>query len=86
MHTFDGLATIHSETGCCFSPDESLVLTGTAAQRDGTGGALLFFDLKRSASSTAVLHVHRRSLVVVPVADIFNPKGVSWQVTILLKR
>ena len=47
VHAFTGLPTTHSETGCCFSPDESLILTGISAQRDGTGGALLFFDVNK---------------------------------------
>ena len=47
VHVFTGLPTTHSETGCCFSPDESLILTGVSAQRDGTGGALLFFDVNK---------------------------------------
>lgn len=51
VHVFTGLPTTHSETGCCFSPDESLILTGISAQRDGTGGALLFFDVNKYASA-----------------------------------
>ena len=47
VHVFTGLPTTHSETGCCFSPDQSLILTGVSAQRDGTGGALLFFDVNK---------------------------------------
>ena len=51
VHVFTGLPTTHSETGCCFSPDESLILTGVSAQRDGTGGALLFFDVNKYATA-----------------------------------
>lgn len=47
VHAFSGLPTTHSETGCCFSPDQSLILTGTSSLRDGTGGALLFFDVNK---------------------------------------
>ena len=57
MHVFTGLPTTHSETGCCFSPDESLVLTGVSAQRDGTGGALLFFDVNKYAAHMPLLDV-----------------------------
>lgn len=49
VHAVTGLPITHSETGCCFSPDESLILTGISAQRDGTGGALLFFDVNTYA-------------------------------------
>jgi len=56
VHAFSGLPTTHSETGVCFSPDESLILTGTSAQRDGTGGALLFFDVTKYASAVPPLH------------------------------
>ena len=63
MHAFSGLPTTHSETACCFSPDESLILTGTSAQRDGTGGALLFFDVNKYVWLSALnvvllLHIH----------------------------
>ncbi|KAL3156845.1 hypothetical protein ABBQ38_001114 [Trebouxia sp. C0009 RCD-2024] len=68
VHVFTGLPTIHSETGCCFSPDESLILTGVSAQRDGTGGALLFFDVNKlqlvrrigTVGSAVAVHWHSR--------------------------
>jgi hypothetical protein len=56
VHAFSGLPTTHSETACCFSPDESLILTGTSAQRDGTGGALLFFDVNKYVDSPSDVH------------------------------
>lgn len=68
VHVFTGLPTTHSETGCCFSPDESLILTGVSAQRDGTGGALLFFDVNKlqlvrrigTVGSAVAVHWHSR--------------------------
>lgn len=68
VHAFSGLPTTHSETACCFSPDESLILTGTSAQRDGTGGALLFFDVNKlqlvrrigTVGSVVAVHWHAR--------------------------
>jgi hypothetical protein len=41
LQSLGGLAALPT-TGCCFSPDERLVLTGTEADRDGTGGSLVF--------------------------------------------
>ena len=47
LHTFSDLPTNHSETNCCFSPDQRLVLTGTSALKDGSGSALHFFDVQK---------------------------------------
>lgn len=47
LHTFGDLPTNHSETNCCFSPDQRLVLTGTSALKDGSGSALHFFDVQK---------------------------------------
>lgn len=35
---------MHPTTQACYSPDERLILTGVSAGRDGTGGAIVFFD------------------------------------------
>ncbi len=45
MHT--DLPTLHAETNVIFSPDETLMVTGVASGRDGSGGALVFFDRVR---------------------------------------
>jgi WD repeat-containing protein 70 len=45
VHT--DLPTLHAETSVIFSPDETLMVTGVAAGRDGSGGALVFFDRVR---------------------------------------
>eukprot|EP00854_Cymbomonas_tetramitiformis_P016652 gene16652-19784_t len=33
-----------TKTGCGFSPDETLIYTGTSATQDGAGGSLVFFE------------------------------------------
>jgi len=40
----DGLPTTFSNTQCCFSPDEKLVLTGISAGSKESVGAVCFFD------------------------------------------
>jgi WD40 repeat protein len=48
LKTFAGLPANYSTTNVCFSPDERMVLTGTAAADprggDGGGGAVVFVD------------------------------------------
>ena len=44
VHVWEDLPAMHPTTQVVFSPDERLILTGVSAGRDGTGGALVFFD------------------------------------------
>jgi hypothetical protein len=44
VKVFGDLYNNYSQTQCGFSPDETLFFTGTSAQKDGTKGALLFFE------------------------------------------
>ena len=44
VHVWEDLPAMHPTTQVVFSPDERLIVTGVSAGRDGTGGALLFFD------------------------------------------
>eukprot|EP00959_Pyramimonas_sp_CCMP1952_P224615 4696779-Pyramimonas_sp.AAC.1 len=44
VKVFDDLYNNYSQTQIAFSPDETLFFTGTSAQRDGTKGALVFFE------------------------------------------
>jgi WD40 repeat protein len=45
--TVSGLPTLFSNTQCCFSPDEKLVLTGISPpSKDSTSGAVAIFDRK----------------------------------------
>lgn len=41
---FTGLTNTHDCTGCCFSPTETIVLTGVSDDGNGTGG-LAFLDV-----------------------------------------
>jgi len=44
VHVWEDLPAMHPTTQVVYSPDERLILTGVSAGRDGTGGALVFFD------------------------------------------
>ena len=44
VHVWEDLPAMHPTTQAVFSPDERLILTGVSAGRDGTEGALVFFD------------------------------------------
>jgi WD40 repeat protein len=49
LKTFTGLPTNYSTTNVAFSPDERLVMTGTAAEdprNDAGGGTVVFVDVK----------------------------------------
>ena len=49
VHVWEDLPALHPTTQAVFSPDERLILTGVSAGRDGTGGALVFFDAQSRA-------------------------------------
>lgn len=44
VHVWEDLPAMHPTTQAGYSPDECLILTGISAGRDGSGGALAFFD------------------------------------------
>ena len=44
VHVWEDLPAMHPTTQAGYSPDERLILTGISAGRDGSGGALAFFD------------------------------------------
>lgn len=44
QHVVSGLSNLQPNTNVVFSPDDQLVLTGTSAGRDGTGGSVVIFD------------------------------------------
>ena len=47
VHTFDSLLNNYGETGCCFAQDDKLLMTGVSADRSGSGGALVIFDMDK---------------------------------------
>jgi hypothetical protein len=61
VHVWEDLPAMHPTTQVAFSPDERLILTGVSAGRDGTGGALLFYD---AASRELVRRIGMPSSVV----------------------
>ena len=61
VHVWEDLPAMHPTTEVAFSPDERLILTGVSAGRDGTGGALLFYE---SASRELVRRIGMPSSVV----------------------
>eukprot|EP00884_Botryococcus_braunii_P018671 jgi/Botrbrau1/5488/Bobra.27_1s0027.2 len=80
VHT--DLPTLHAETSVIFSPDETLMVTGVAAGRDGSGGALVFFDRVRGelvsrlampSSVVSVLWHSRLNQIFVGLGD--NKQG-----------
>lgn len=44
VHVAKDLANFHTETGCDFSPDDTLIVTGTSVRRNEGQGKLVFFD------------------------------------------
>ncbi len=80
------LPTLHAETSVIFSPDETLIVTGVAGGRDGSGCALVFFDrvrvelvtrLAMPFSAVSILWHHRLN-------QIFVGLGVSSRYVSLL--
>ena len=44
---FGDLPNLVSTTQACFAPEDRLVITGTSADRNGQGAALVFMDLQK---------------------------------------
>ena len=61
MHELGGLPALHAQTSAIFSPDEQLIVTGTSADRNGVGGAILFVN---AATGELVRTVAMKSSVV----------------------
>lgn len=84
MHIFEDLPNLVSTTQVCFAPEDRLVVTGTSADRNGEGAALVFIDLstqlvvRKVAMPNSVVAVHwhpRLNQIFVGTGEqlTFNP-------------